>query len=77
MIGSHKVTEAVKLTEEQAKEGYWVEQSGSNVLVWHKNNQVALLGSSPDIHRKVQDAVEKRRKELKEVEEQTTWKPSR
>ena len=65
----------IKLTEEQQKEGYWVEQSGDNVLVWHRNNQVALLCSSPDIDRKVHEVVERRRKELKEVEEKTGWKP--
>ncbi len=70
------VSNEVKLTEEQEKEGYWVEQSGSNVLVWHNKNQIALLCSSPDIQSKVQDVVERRRKELKEVEEKTGWKPS-
>ena len=64
-----------KLTEEQQKEGYWVEEAGSNTLVWHRNNQIALLSTSPDIDRKVQDVVEKRGKELKEVEEKTGWKP--
>jgi len=31
------MSETVKLTEEQEKEGYWVEQSGEYVLVWHRN----------------------------------------
>ena len=66
---------AIKLTAEQQKEGYWVEESGEYVLVWHNKNQVALLHSSGDINRKVQETVEKRRKELKEVEEKTGWKP--
>ena len=65
-----------KLTEEQEKEGYWVEQSGNDWLVWHNNNQIALLCSSPDIDRKVQEVVERRSKELKEVEEKTGWKPN-
>ena len=43
-----------------------MEQSGNNVLVLHRNNQVALLPSSPDIDRKAQEMVERRRKELKE-----------
>jgi len=43
------------------------------VLVWHKKNQIALLYKSPDIEH-VQEVVEKRRKELKEVEEKTGWK---
>lgn len=66
---------AIKLTEAQKKEGYWFEESGEYVLVWHNKNQIALLHSSPDIGRKVQDSIEKRRKELKEVEEKTGWKP--
>ncbi|MFH1087584.1 MAG: hypothetical protein V1737_03245 [Chloroflexota bacterium] len=71
---SEKPAKLAKLTEEQEKEGYWAEQSGSNVLVWHRNNQIALLYLSPDIDRKVQDTVERRRKELKEIEEKTGWK---
>jgi hypothetical protein len=67
---------AVRLTQQQKEEGYWVEQSGNNVLVWHHKNQIALLRSSLDIHRKVQDVVKRRRRELKEVEEKTGWKPS-
>ena len=64
----------IKLTEEQKKEGYRVEVSGEYVLVWHRNNQVALLRSTPDIQQKVQDVVEKRRQELREVEAATGWK---
>ena len=66
---------AIRLSAEQKKEGYRVEESGEYVLVWHNKNQIALLHSSPDISRKVQDSIEKRRKELKEVEEKTGWKP--
>jgi len=51
MPDSQRLSEMIKLTEEQEKEGYRVEQSGSNVLVWHHNNQIALLYSSPDIDR--------------------------
>ncbi|MFC1919772.1 hypothetical protein ACFLWX_03165 [Chloroflexota bacterium] len=69
--------QSIRLTKQQQKEGYWVEKSCNNALVWHDNNQIALLCSSPDINRKVRDVVEKRRKELKEVEEKTGWKPDR
>ncbi len=75
MPGSQGLSAEVALTEEQKKEGYWVEASGSYVLVWHQKNQIALLYHSPDVARKVQDVVERRRKELKEVEEKTGWKP--
>lgn len=68
-------SQEIQLTGEQEKEGYWIELEGDRVLVWHKKNQVALLYSSPDINKKVQDVVEKRRRELKEVEEKTGWKP--
>jgi len=74
MTGTQKVSKMVKLTEEQEKEGYWVEQSEGLVKVWHHKNQIALLIASPDIQRKVHDVVERRRKELKEVEEKTGWK---
>lgn len=65
----------MKLTEEQEREGYWVEESGSNVLVWHHKNQVALLAPSLDIERKVQQVLEGRRESLKDIEEKTGWKP--
>lgn len=68
-------SELVRLTEEQEREGYWVERMEDRVLVWHKKNQIALLYWSDDIERKVQEVVEKRRKQLKEVEEKTGWKP--
>lgn len=74
MAGSEKVLGEIKLTEPQQKEGYWVEENGNNVLVWHRKNQIALLLASPDIQRKVQDVIERRRKELKEIEEKTGWK---
>jgi len=64
----------IKLTPEQEKEEYWVEECQDRVLVWHKKNQIALLYKSPDIGRKVQETVERRRKELKAVEEKTGWK---
>ena len=68
------VPEKVRLTEEQEKEGYWVEDCQDRVQVWHKKNQIALLCKSPDIDQKVQETIERRRKELKEVEEKTGWK---
>ncbi len=65
----------VELTQGQIKEGYGVEPSGEYILVWHHNNQIALLHASGDIQRKVQDVVKRKRQELKEVEEKTGWKP--
>jgi len=53
-----------------------VEQSGSTVLVWHHKNQVALLLSSPDIERRVHEVIDRKRRELTELEEKTGWKPS-
>ena len=76
MAGSQKLTDKIKLTDEQKNEGYWVEENAGNVLVWHHKNQIALLLGSADINRKVQSVVEKRRKELKEVEAKTGWKSS-
>jgi len=70
-----EVQQEIKLTPEQEKEGYWVEWEGDRVLVWHKKNEIALLYGSPDINKKVQDVVEKRRRELQEVYEKTGWKP--
>ena len=75
MPSEQELSAEVALSAEQQKEGYWVEASGSYVLVWHHKNQIALLYHSPDIARKVQDVVERRRKELKEVQEKTGWKP--
>jgi len=69
------VPEKVRLTEEQKKEGYWVEDCHDRVLIWHKKNQIALLYKSPDIDHKVQETIERKRKELKEVEGKTGWKP--
>jgi len=66
-----------RLTNDQEKEGYWVEVCEDRVLVWHRKNQIALLYDSPDIEQKAQKVVEKRRKESKEVEEKTGWKADR
>ena len=68
-------SQLIRLSKEQQDEGYKVELSGEYVLVWHNNNQIALLHSGPDINRKVKDVIERRRKELKEVQEKTGWKP--
>ena len=59
------------LNEEQKKEGYWVEETNEGVLVWHNKNQIAFLLKTGDIVEKVQDVVERRRKQLKEIEEKT------
>jgi len=64
----------IALTEEHEKEGYCVEDCEDRVLVWHKNNQIALLYKSPNIDQKVQEIIERRKRELKEVEEKTGWK---
>jgi len=64
----------IKLTTEQEKEGYWLEERQDRLMVWHKKNQIALLYRSPDIGRKVQETIERRRSELKEIEEKTGWK---
>jgi hypothetical protein len=74
-VATEKILDKVNLTDEQEKEGYWTEVCQDRVLVWHKKNQIALLLWAPDINQKVQEVVEKRRKELKEVEEKTGWKP--
>jgi len=74
-VATEKILDKVNLTEEQEKEGYWTEVCQDRVLVWHKKNQIALLLWSPDINQKVHEVVEKRRKDLKEVEEKTGWKP--
>ena len=71
---ARKLSEVAKLAEEQEKEDYRVEDCEDRVLVWHKKNQIALLYKSPDIDQKVQETIERRRKELKEVEEKTGWK---
>jgi len=75
MAGTDRVSTNVKLTKEQENEGYRVELSGGNVLVWHHQNQIAFLLSSPDMECRVHEVVEKSRKEFKEIEEKTGWKP--
>lgn len=74
MAGGQVSKGKVKLTQEQEHEGYWVEEDAGNVLVWHNKNQIALLLGSADIERKAREVVEKRRKELREVEARTGWK---
>ncbi len=76
MAGTDKVSTNVKLTKEQEKEDYRVELSGGNVQVWHHQNQIALLLPSPDIERRVYEVIDRKRRELKELEEKTGWKPS-
>ncbi len=76
MTDNRETSELIKLSKAQKTEGYWAELLSGNVLVWHHNTQIALLLASPDINRKVQDVVEKRREQLKEVERKTGWKPN-
>ncbi|HEY92516.1 MAG TPA: hypothetical protein G4O17_02075 [Dehalococcoidia bacterium] len=63
-----------RLTDDQEKEGYRVEGCEDRVLVWHKQNRIALPYKSPDINQKVQETIERRRREFMEVEEKTGWK---
>ena len=75
-MATQSTSKVIRLTKEQKKEGYWVEDCEDRVLVWHGKNQIALLYRSPDINRKVQRVVEEKRRQLKEVEEKTGWKPN-
>jgi hypothetical protein len=77
MVVTEDPGQSIRLTEEQRKEGFWVERSGDLVTVWHDKNQIALLLSSPNINEKVQDIIERKRKDHKEVEEKTGWKPEK
>jgi len=67
VVDNQKLSGMVNLTDEQEKERYWVEHSGNLVKVWHHNNEIALLLFSPNIHHKVQDVVERRRRELRKT----------
>lgn len=68
MASVQTLTARTELTPEQKREGYWVEEAAGSVLVWHNQVQVALFYASLDIGRKVQEAVERRRAELREIE---------
>lgn len=52
------------LTEEQEDKGYRLEFEGDYVLVWHDNNQIGLLLTTPDIAQRMQTLVEKHRQEF-------------
>lgn len=67
-------TYEISLTEEQKKEGYRVEVHDNRVLVWHRQNQIALLLASPDIESRVRDLIERRRSRLKEIEARTGYR---
>ena len=69
MVDTQRLSNPIRLTGEQEKDGFWVEQNGDLVKVWHHNNTIALLLLSLDIHRKVQDVVERKRRELREIDE--------
>ncbi len=71
---SGNVFPPIELTEEQKQEGYWVETLEDRVLVWRKKNQLALLLASPDIQDRVQELIERKRRELKELEAKTGCK---
>ncbi len=70
-----KSSSEIRLTPDQKREGYWIQESFGNLQVWHRKNQIALLLITPDINEKLRDVVERRRRELKDVEEKTGWKP--
>ena len=65
VFDNQKLSGMVNLTDEQEKEGYWVEHSGNLVKVWHYKDTIALLLLSSNIHHKVQDVVKRRRRELR------------
>lgn len=57
--------EVVKLTENQKRDGYRAERLGDSVLVWHKNTRIAVFPYSLDINHRVQQLLERRRRQLK------------
>jgi hypothetical protein len=65
LVDDQKLSGMVNLSDEQEKDGFWIEQSGNLVKVWHHNNAIALLLLSSDIYRKVHDVVERRKTELR------------
>ena len=69
LVDDQKLSGMVNLSDEQEKDGFWIEQSGNLVKVWHHNNAIALLLLSSDIYRKVQDVVERKRRELRKIDE--------
>jgi hypothetical protein len=64
-----------KLLPEQEAEGYSIEMAEGNILIWHKNTQIALLLNREGVEERARQLVEKRRQELREVSEKTGWKP--
>ena len=75
MEDTSKRSNEIRLTPDQEKEGYWLQESFGNLQVWHRKNQIALLLITPDINEKVRDVVERRRRDLKDVEAKTGWRP--
>lgn len=75
MAGTGNIPDSVVIAPDQEKEGYWVQETFGNLQVWHHKNQIALLMITDDINQKVQDVIERRRKDLQEVFEKTGWKP--
>jgi hypothetical protein len=71
---AEKTIPAIELTEEQKREGFWIEILEDRVLVWHKKNQLALLLASPDIQERVQEFIQRKRQEFKELEAKTGYK---
>ena len=75
MAGTGDIPDSVKITADQEKEGYWVQETFGNLQVWHHKNQIALLMITDDINQKVHDVIGRRQKDLQEVFEKTGWKP--
>jgi len=69
-----KTVPVIELTEEQKREGFWIEILEDRVLVWHKKNQLALLLASPDIQERVQEFIQRKRQEFKELEAKPGYK---
>ncbi|MFN8534436.1 MAG: hypothetical protein U0556_12925 [Dehalococcoidia bacterium] len=62
------------LTDEQAQAYYRLFVEGDYVQVWHGNTQIGLLLNREGVQDKARQIVERRRRELREVEEKTGWK---
>lgn len=58
----------INIASELEKDGYWAEREGDYVLVWHRNNQIALLAYKPGIKSRVEEMARARQKLLAEIE---------
>ena len=62
------------LQTDQLSEGYSLEMGTGVVLVWHYNTQIALLMDRDNVEERARAIVERRRQELRVVEEKTGWR---